>query len=304
MDDLRSMAVFAAVIEHGSMNAAARQLEMSPSAVSQHIKKLEQQHGVALLHRTTRKLTLTEAGAIFCECCNDMLYAARRGNMALAAMHDAPSGELRITAPSGFAGGILAHALAPLLAANPELSLQLFFEDDIVDLTAQRIDLALQAWEMPPHSRQVARHLADWRMLLCASPSYLAQHPPLVAPQDLLKQVWIAQNTPGSDERLELQRKGEIVRIKPQVRIGSNSMLSSRAFALEGMGVALQPEPEIRRELAAGTLVQVLPEWQLPGCPIFLVTPRRDAQPAKVRHAIAALQQALGGAVESPTMPG
>ena len=107
MEALRSMAVFAAVIEQGSMNAAGRALGMTASAVSQHVRLLEQQHQVALLHRTTRKLTLTEAGSVFYRSCAAMLAAAREASVQMAALRDEPVGELRIAAPSGFAGGVL-----------------------------------------------------------------------------------------------------------------------------------------------------------------------------------------------------
>ncbi|WP_204377596.1 LysR family transcriptional regulator [Aquitalea magnusonii] len=124
------MAVFATVVEQGSMIAASRQLGMTPSAVSQHISKLEAEHGVSLLHRTTRSLTLTEAGSLFYQGCADMLAAAQLAEQRLSELRDAPVGELRLAAPTGFAGPMLSEALAPLLAAHPRLSLKLFFHDD------------------------------------------------------------------------------------------------------------------------------------------------------------------------------
>lgn len=294
MDELRSMAVFATVIEKGSMNSAATALGMTPSAVSQHVRRLEQRHGVVLLHRTTRKLSLTEAGSLFYQGCAQMLAAANQAESQLAAMREAPSGELRISAPSGFAGGVLSEALAPLLAANPGLSLQLFFHDELVDLTDLRIDLALRAGNLPD-STQVARYLCDWPLLLCAAPAYLAAAGEPQQPAELARHAMIGVNPRGGAQfSLQLARGEEVQWLLLPARIASNSMLSARAFALAGMGIALQPEPEIRRELAAGLLQQLLPEWRAPALPIYLVTPRRDAQPAKVRHALAALQATLG----------
>src|SRR5215831_4819005 len=124
MDDLRRMAIFAAVVEQRSMSAAARALEMSTSAVSQQVRQLERDGGVTLLHRTTRRLTLTEAGERYYAECAAMVAAARRAQAQLAQSRDAPSGELRLSATVGFARYV-APALGGLLAAHPALTLKL-----------------------------------------------------------------------------------------------------------------------------------------------------------------------------------
>ncbi|RKQ57199.1 LysR family transcriptional regulator [Vogesella indigofera] len=294
MDELRSMAVFARVIEKGSMNAAAQSLGITPSAVSQHLRRLEQRHGVTLLQRTTRKLTLTEAGQLFYQGCAAMLAAARQAEQQLSALRDAPVGELRISAPSGLAGGVLSSALAPLLAANPGLSLRLFFHDEMVDLLELQIDLAIRAGKLKDSSL-VARHLADWHFVICASPVYVAKHGLPQTPAELLQHDWVGVAAHEGLSRLQLTRGAETVTLSMPPRISSNNILSARAFVLEGLGLSLQPEPEVRKELAAGLLQPVLSEWSLPELPLWMVTPRREGQPAKVRHAMSALQAALGG---------
>lgn len=293
MEQLRSMAVFARVIEKGSMNAAAQSLAMTPSAVSQHLSRLEAHYGVTLLQRTTRKLTLTEAGQLFYQSCVAMLAAARQAGEQLATLRDAPVGELRISAPSGLAGGVLSTALAPLLSANPGLSLRLFFQDEMVDLLSLQIDLAIRAGKLKDSSL-VARHLTNWHFVICASPIYLAKRGWPQAPADLLEHDWVGVSAHDGLNRLQLTRGREVQSFTMTPRISSNNILSARAFVLEGMGLSLQPEPEVRRELAAGLLSVVLPDWHLPELPLWLVTPRREGLPAKVRHAMAILQQALG----------
>ena len=297
IDLLRSMAVFATVVELGSMNRAAAQMQMTPSAVSQHLRRLEAHHGVALLHRTTRKLTLTEAGSVLLQHAQAMVAAARQGQLQLAALRDAPSGELRVAAPTGLAGEILSSALAPLLAAHPQLTLKMLFHDEMIDLTQMQIDLALRASASLPSSSHVARRLADWDMVLCASPAYagrrgLPQEPDELGRHDLITtatgspaHTWCF--TPAGDASRRVEHP-------PVPRVASNSMLSARAFALAGLGIAMQPEPEVRSALQSGQLVRVMPGWQLPRLPIHLVMPRRDAQPAKVRHAVEAIVLALG----------
>jgi len=293
MDILRRMAVFATVVEQGSMVAAARALGMTPSAVSQHISKLESEHGVSLLHRTTRSLTLTEAGSLFYQGCADMLAAARLAEQRLNEMRDAPVGELRLSAPTGFAGPMLTEALAPLLAAHPRLSLKLFFHDEMIDLVQHRIDLALRAGDLKDSSL-VARHLADWESVLCAAPSYLARHPAITTPQQLEQHQWVMLDHERSHTWLTMENAaGEVERPMVERRVSSNNILAARQFVLAGMGLSIQPEPEVRQELADGRLLRVLPQWRLPALGIFVVTPRRDAQPAKVRYAIEALRQRM-----------
>jgi len=144
MEQLKRMALFATVVDRGSMVGAAEVLGMTASAVSQQIRKLEESTQVSLLHRTTRKLTLTEAGASFYESCAQVLALAEQAEQRLAELRDAPVGELRIAAPVGLPGKLLSEALAPLLRAHPGLSLRLFFHDEMIDLIERRIDLAIR----------------------------------------------------------------------------------------------------------------------------------------------------------------
>ena len=140
MDQLKRMAVFAEVVDVGSFSAAARRLRMTPSAVSQHIKQLEAALGLALIQRTTRKLTLTEAGARYAEGCRAMVHAAHRAAQALELHRDEPEGELRITAPLGLAKAV-AQVLAPL-RQYPKLTLHLLLDDALIDLIDERVDIA------------------------------------------------------------------------------------------------------------------------------------------------------------------
>ncbi|WP_263140637.1 LysR family transcriptional regulator [Pseudomonas sp. RIT-PI-AD] len=294
MQQLKRMVVFATVVEKGSMVAAGEALGMSASAVSQQIRKLEASTQVSLLHRTTRKLTLTEAGAIFYRSCAEVLEHARQAEQRMAELRDAPVGELRIAAPVGFSGRPMTDALAPLLQAHPGLSLRLFFQDEQIDLIEQRIDLAIRVGQLDDSSL-VARHLGDASMLLCASPAYLDARPPIQRPEQLLGLDWLSLGDERPAQQLALRHagSGERQRLRIESRVVCNNILSLRQFTLAGMGVSLQPQMEIREELASGRLQVLLPEWHLPALGIYIVTPRRDAQPAKVRYAIAALRHSL-----------
>ncbi|MDC7826147.1 LysR family transcriptional regulator [Pseudomonas sp. BLCC-B13] len=292
MEQLKRMALFATVVDRGSMVGAAEVLGMTASAVSQQIRKLEESTQVSLLHRTTRKLTLTEAGASFYESCAQVLALAEQAEQRLAELRDAPVGELRIAAPVGLPGKLLSEALAPLLRAHPGLSLRLFFHDEMIDLIERRIDLAIRVGQQDDSSL-VARHVADWRMLLCAAPAYLARCGPVEDPQQLAALDWLSLSTDRWQQVTLYGPGGAQQRLRIESRVACNNILSVRQFTLAGMGVSVQPEPEVREQLASGQLLALLPAWQPAPIGIHLVTPRRDAQPAKVRYAIEALRRSL-----------
>ncbi|MFU4000873.1 LysR family transcriptional regulator [Pseudomonas aeruginosa] len=266
MDLLKGMAIFATVVDKGSMAAAAQSLGMTPSAVSQQIRKLESRAQVTLLHRTTRRLTLTEAGEAFYRSCAQMLAIAEEAERRLGEWRDAPVGELR---------------------------LQLFFQDERIDLVAERIDLAIRVGNLADSSL-VARHLGDWSSVLCAAPAYLRQRAPINRPEQLTEVDWISLNTSNHLNHLTLSGPGgEVCKLRLEPRVAANGMLAVRQFTLDGLGVSYQPLPEVRDALNDGRLQQLLPEWRIPGLGIYAVTPRREAQPAKVKVAIEALRRAF-----------
>ncbi|MFI8480672.1 LysR family transcriptional regulator [Pseudomonas sp. NPDC078700] len=293
MEQLKRMAIFAAVVERGSMVAAAEVLGMTASAVSQQIRKLEQSTQVSLLHRTTRKLTLTEAGVGFYQSSAQVMALAQEAEQRLAEMRDAAVGELRIAVPVGFSGRHLSDALAPLLQAHKGLSVQLFFQDERIDLVEKRIDLAIRVGPQED-STLVARHIGDAVFVLCAAPSYLRAHSPIMSPHDLVSANWLLLSTTQMHETMSLQGpNNQAEKIRIEGRVACNNLLAVRNFTLAGMGISLQPEHEITEELTTGQLQRLLPGWQMPPVGIYIVTPRRDVQPAKVRYAIEALRRHL-----------
>jgi DNA-binding transcriptional LysR family regulator len=288
MDQLKRMAVFAEVVAAGSLTAAARRLNMTPSAVSQHLRQLENALGLALLHRSTRKLTLTEAGARYIDGCTAMVAAARAADQALARHRDEPEGELRIAAPIGF-GGLLAQALAPL-RNHPKLTLRLLLDDALIDLIDERVDIALRAGSLPDSSL-VARKLGSMNAQMCAAPAYLAERGWPRVPQDLAAHDWLG-GRPASHgvETLVLHNQaGEQATVPVTSRAHASQVTALHALCVEGWGISVVVSDDDRRALADGRLVPVLPGWQLPELPVYAITPRRGEQPAKVRHALVLL---------------
>ncbi|ALN87028.1 bacterial regulatory helix-turn-helix, lysR family protein [Lysobacter capsici] len=292
IDRLKRMALFARVVELGSMSAAARELDMTPSAVSQQLRQLEAETGVVLLHRSTRKLTTTEIGQAYYEDCAAMLHAARNADGRLGDLRDEPRGELRIAVPVGFASH-LAPALAPLLRAYPALSLRVFADDRQIDLIAERIDLAIRVGRLAD-SNLIARRMAEWRHLLVAAPEYAREHGLPRTPEELAQHPMLILSVMNQPEYVDMHRDGEPARrVRVGGRIVSNSSRTLMEMMLQGLGIVRLPEPDAAPLLADGRAVRVLPEWSMPPLGVFAVTAQRDAQPAKVRMAIAALQAYL-----------
>lgn len=284
------MAVFAVVVRQGSLSAAARQLGSTPSAVSQRLRALESAHGVRLLHRSTRKLALTEAGARLLGPAERMLEAAEAARAALALSRDGLTGELRLSAPVGFARHV-APVLAPLLAAHPGLRLSLTVDDALIDLIDHRIDLALRAGQLPDSS-WVARSLGRFEWLVCAAPAYLARAGMPATPEALATHDWLALRS--GEQGLPLQGPGGAeLRLVVTPRLVSNNQLTLQQMAVAGLGLSLQLRPDVEDDLRGGRLMTVLPGWGLAPLSMWAVTPGRDALPAKVRHSIDALRDGL-----------
>jgi DNA-binding transcriptional LysR family regulator len=301
MDDLKPLAIFAETVAAGSMSAAARRLGMSPSAVSQAIRQLEAQGGVTLLHRSTRKLALTEAGERYYPHCKRMLEAAHAAAESLQQSRDAPTGELRVSAPVGFTNHV-APALAPLLAEAEQLRLCLLVDDAMIDLIDARIDLAIRVGKLADSS-WVARRLCEFDVILCASPEYLERHGTPAAPQDLPAHQWLTFERergagPIAVDLHDAQGRHQRLEIEP--RIVSNNQIALQQLCEQGMGIARLGHADVYSRLQQGALVRVLAPWHLPALPVWAVTPKREGEAAKVRFAVEYLKRyfvALPGAV-------
>ena len=287
--DLRRMAVFASVVQSGSMRRAARELGLTPSAVSQQIRQLEKETGVTLLRRSTRRLALTDAGQAFYEGCAAMLEAAHSAHARLSELHDEVVGELTISAPVGFAATHLSAAVRPLLAAHPRLTLRLVVTDDQLDLARERIDLAIAIGTTPPAATLVRKHLALWDSVLVASPRYLKKHGTLRAPEDLSRHTFVSLPPWHHGGDVLTGPEGRRFRLAPTPRVISNNQLTIKQLTLAGAGISFNVVPEIAAELRHRTLVRVLPKWQAPKLSVDALMLPRTAQPAKVRAALDAL---------------
>jgi len=290
MDRYRRMAMLVSVVERGSIRRAAGELGLTPSAVSQQIRRLEHEVGVTLFRRSTRRLTLTEAGEAFYVGCAAMVAAARSAHERLADLQDAAVGELRVSAPAGFAAIHLVSALAPFLASHPALALRLIVTDEPVDIIRERIDLAITIARPLPSSSLVRKHLADWPLVLCASPAYLARRGAPRTPEQLAEHDFLSL-PPSHHPSEELTGPaGQRHRLTLNPRVTSNNQFSIKQLTLMGLGLSFHVEPEVAAEFASGELVRVLPDWSGPTLSVDVLMPARTRQPAKIRMAVEALR--------------
>lgn len=293
MDPLDGIAAFVSVIDAGSFSAAARRLKLSKSAVSAHLRRLEQRLGVRLLHRTTRRLAVTEAGAAYYRHCARILAEAEAAEQAASALQREPRGTLRISAPDSFGWMHVAPAIPDFLARYPELALDIALSPKPVNLVDEGIDLAIRIGVIEDPSL-VVRRLAPSRFVLCAAPAYLDRAGVPREPRDLASHqcLCVSLVSWGNAWRLIGAKGEERVAVSGVLRSNNAEML--RCAALDGLGIALLPSWSVGDELASGRLKRVLPDWEPPASSIYAVYPGNRLLTAKVRAFVGHLVRRFG----------
>lgn len=283
MDRLSCMAAFVRVVEDGSFARAADRLGISTSACSRYVSELEAHLDTRLLHRTTRRLSLTEAGEAFVARCRQILGDVEDAEQAASAHSSALRGAIRLTAPYHFAREYLAPVIAAFHLRHADVDFDIQLGDHAVDLVEEGIDLAIRIGHLATET-MIARPLAETRLVICAAPEYLERHGRPRVPADLVAHACLtyAHASTGaiwpfthSDGRVEE------VRIRSGIRANNGDMMV--ALALQGLGITPVPEFVVHDDLDTGRLERVLPEF--PGTPlgIYAVYPSRRHLSARVR---------------------
>ena len=286
MENYRAMAIFVQVAECGSFSAAARKLGVTKSAVSQQVRQLEEALGVRLLHRTTRKLSLTEAGELYLQGCRQMVEAAEEASQQVGAYRSEPSGILRVSCSQDFAANYLVPVLGPFFDRYPKLALDIDGSDQIVDLVEEQIDLAIRIGHLV-ESGLVARKIGDMRELLVAAPEYLSRQGSPKTPADLVNHQWVAFTRRLNPYQLTVKKTdGQRQTVRLYGRAKSNSASTTKQMVVSGMGVGRFLELMVRREIEQGSLVPVLPDYPLESVGLYVVYPQRVHMPLKVRSVI------------------
>ncbi|WP_205954735.1 LysR family transcriptional regulator [Pantoea stewartii] len=295
MDTIEAMRVFVAVAEHNSFSAAADAMNLSSVSVTRQIVALEKRLNTRLLNRTTRRVSLTSAGAAYYLRVVKLLAELNDIEAEVSAHTLVPAGLLRITAPVGFGIEWLGPVLAGFNAIYPQVKLDLSLNDRMVDMVEEGFDISIRITNQPaPHL--IARKLTDSRVLLCASPEYLARAGTPLTPSDLTEHACLAYSYVLAGENWSLHSPSGKVIVPVNGTLRANNGYLLREAALAGMGIVREPEFVVAQALAEGRLVQVLPDWSPPPIGIYAVYTSRNHLAPKVRSFIDWLVKAF----ESP----
>lgn len=290
--NLNRLAVFVALVRAGSFTAAAEQLGTTKAMVSQHLAKLEQELGVTLLIRSTRRMALTDAGERFHEDCARVLADAEEAIVRLGECRDTPMGSLRVTAAGDHGIAVVAPALAEFAERYPQVRVELIVTDTVTDLIAERFDLAIRLGWLRDSSLRATK-LASFRQCLVASPAYLARHGSPREPGDLTSHRWIAVTVLAAPTRWTFTDAGGAEHaVQTRAVASANSATAAYRFVLEGLGMSVLPDYVVAADLAAGRLVALLPDYSLPEGGVHAVYPGRQP-PVKVRAFIDLLKARL-----------
>lgn len=286
--DLNELVVFAKVVEAGSFVGASRELSIPKSTVSRKVSELEERLGARLLQRTTRQLSLTDAGRAYYRHAARVLHELGEAELAVTRMQEVPRGLLRVTTPINF--GYLGRLFTSFLEAFPEVTLELVCTHRVVDLVEEGFDVSLRVGRLADSSL-IARHLGSEKSHLVASPAFLAGRRLPKHPDDLSGFPALAFGALPDPLTWRLVRGDEHTKVSLEPRLIVNDLDLVHRAVLDGIGVALLPAHRICDDLDEGRLVRVLPEWCAPPTPFHAVYPSTRHLSPKVKAFVDHLQE-------------
>jgi len=292
MDKFLEMQAFAAVVDAGSFVRAADALDVSKAAVSRYVSELESRLGVRLLHRTTRRLSLTPEGEIFNARCRELLGSLDEAEAEITSRSGEASGLLRINVPFSFGLLHLAPLWVEFMAQHPKVTLDVTLADRVVDLVEEGFDIAVRIARLA-NSTLVSRPLTSTRMVLCASPAYVRKRGKPTHPSHLTSHDVLAYSLLSMGDQWEFTGPEGAVSVKVRPRMRTNSGDTCRVAALRHRGIVLQPTFLVGPDLLAGTLVELMPAWRSIDLGIYAVYPSRKFVSPKVRLMIEFLVKAF-----------
>lgn len=282
-DQLKSMVVFAQVVRHGSFASAARHLNVSRAVVSYHVKRLEQQLAVKLLNRSTRSLSLTDAGEQYYQSCRLILDETEIANQRIENLRDKPQGRLKMTCSVNLGLQAVVPAMIRFRTLYPGIELELLLTDDVVDIVQEGVDLAIRGAPLVDSGLQAAP-LAVMKTLLCAAPSYLQKHGRPQTPEELASHQWVYyQNAP---KNMQLSRGQKQYSIVMKGAVTTNNSAARTAFVESGEGLGRIPAWDALPKIEQGILEQLLPDYQLNDINLYAVFASGATHTVKVRLVI------------------
>ncbi|KXV71728.1 MULTISPECIES: LysR family transcriptional regulator [Acetobacter] len=301
MNVFQAMTTFVAVVETGSMAAAAERCSMSSTMVGNYIRLLEERVGASLLRRTTRRQSLTPFGAVYFEKCREIIAMLEETDRMAQAAQTVPGGKLRITAPVTYGTESLTPRMVDYLQQHPTVDVEVVLTERSVDLTEEKFDAAIRLG-LPGPSTLICRRLGDYQMTLCAAPDYLERRGEPFTPAQLQAHDALSFPYPASSPMHWAGRewqlegpKGKVVVEILRTRAVMNNTQALRKAVLAGMGLAMLPADLVREDLRAGRLKAVLPEYRLPSRPVYLLYHKDRFSSPTLRSFINFVVSALGG---------
>ncbi len=295
MENFNAIPVFVAVAQQGGFSAAARELNISKSAVSKRITQLEEQLGVRLIHRTTRKLSLTEAGERYYEYSLQATRAAQQAEDAVGELQGDPRGLLRINAPMSFGRLHIAPLIAEFLQRYPHIQMDLVLDDNTLNIVEQGFDLAIRATRLPD-STLIARTLAPLRSVICAAPDYVFRTA-LTSP-DSLKDENCLLYSYSADASIwafsPQEQAGQTLQVKVSGNYRVNNSEALLSAILNGAGIGRLPSFAAAEYIRQGRLTQLFADYHMPVKTMYAVYPERHYMPAKVRAFLEFASEKLG----------
>lgn len=281
MDRMKAMEAFVEAVKQRSLGAAAQSLGISRTIVSRHIQALEADLGVRLMNRTTRSLTLTDAGQGYFHQCDDILSRITEMNRYAAGNETVARGEVSVLAPKWMQSSAT-RMVVDFAKANTEIRPRLVLggmAQTAYGFLEQGCDIALHTRRIPD-SRITARRITDIPFSLCAAPGYLTAAGPLERPADLLHHAALMQY---NYHTWQFRKGGREERVQPSAAFSANTFPALRDAAIEGLGIVLAPKPVVRDDLASGRLVEVLADWQPYNQTLYIAQAPGKGTPTRVR---------------------
>jgi len=269
-------------------------LGISKSAVSKRVTQLEEQMGVKLLHRTTRKLSLTEAGEHFFQHARIAHQAAKDAQDAVAQLQGEPQGRLRINTPMSFGRLHIAPLIPEFLKRYPKISIEMVMDDKVADLIGEGFDIAIRGGDLPDSSL-IARKLAPLRNVLCASPEYIEKHGRPIELSQLTDHNCLIFTYSKDIKEWLFIKDGQTQSVEVTGNYNVNNSEALREALLQGVGIGRLPTFVAGPDIKSGELVSLFEEYQMPDKTIYAVFPERQYLPSKVRAFIDFAVEYLGG---------
>lgn len=295
------LAFFCLLVKQGSLAATARELNLTPPAVSRRLSQLEERLGVRLLNRTTRRISLTSEGDVYFQAAQRILSDIDELERQVSSSRAAPKGLLRINAPLGFGRNYIGPAISAFSETYPEIEVQLQLTDRPINLPDEAIDISIRFGELPD-SRLIAKKIAANRRLLVAAPAYLRMAGGPDNPHDLTQhQCIVLRQNDAAYGNWRLSRAGRTETIKVHGKLSTNDGEVALNWALDGRGILMRAEWDVAKYLRSGRLVRVLADYDTPSADIYAVYPERLNLSAKVACFVEHLRNYLGQHADGPS---